>query len=206
MLDNDNVKQPLKRKRSVASPNTRTKPLTSIGIGEVATSPLIPTALERYHMLALGRFYKHEDVLQLQTQCRPGIWTIPALKKALDDIDTQDPINEFESRDVIHIKNFLSQEEVQTLNQCFDGPVRKAGFQPGTDSGKATSWCKYLYIKARKDIDMYPEFQVGLTEEIETKVHAEVKKSLTDYESNCFEEFFSRQKAREISIVVWCIA
>lgn len=154
-------------------------------------------------MLALGRFYKDEDVFRLQTQCRPGIWTFDSLKKALNDLDTQDPINEHESRDIVHIKNFLSQDDVRSINKCFDGPVRKASFQAGTDAGNTSSWCKYLYIKDRKDKNMYHEFQgKGLTAAVETKIHEEVMKSLTDYESACFGEFFPQQKAREISIVV----
>jgi hypothetical protein len=165
-------------------------------------SDIKPTAMERYHMLALGRFYERDDVLKLQTRCRKGMWTLETLQKSLADLDTQDPINEHESREVVHIKHFLNKEEVMSINQCFDGPVRRASFQAGTDSGKAASWCKYLYIKSRKDQEVYAEFQAALTESLEERVHAEVKKSLNSYERTCFGELFPRQKAREISIVV----
>jgi hypothetical protein len=61
---------------------------------------------------------------------------------------------------------------------------------------------RYLYIKTRADQEAYPEFQTGLNEALEKQMYAAVEKSLTYYEKQCFESFFPRGKAREISVVV----
>lgn len=162
----------------------------------------VPTPMERYHMLALGRFFKREDVLTLLKKCRKGVWTEHTLQEALDALDTQDPINEHESREIVHIRNLVDHKELMSINSCFNGAVRKAPFQPGTDSGKTASWCKYLYIKSRKTQHIPEEFQSGLSESLQRRVHAEVKKTLNIYESDCFDKFFPGETAREISVVV----
>jgi hypothetical protein len=164
-----------------------------------------PTAVERYHMLALGRFYKDEEVIALLGRCEKGKWTISTLKKALIALDTQDPINEYESRDIVHIRGFLDANEVNEVNRRFNYPVRKAKFQPGTDTGKASCWCKYLYIKARTDSALSPKFKEVMDKypkDLQQRVHAQVLRSLNTYERNCFEMFFPKKEAREISVVV----
>lgn len=173
------------------------------GVNSALLSPqrCLPTAKERYHMLALGRFYNDKDFHSLQSKCRKGVWTIESLRKAIQDLDTTDPINEHESREIIHIRGFLGKDETGIFSRYFDRAVRKAKFQAGTDSGKTSSWCKYLYVKWRKDNQIYPEFREAFSVELQRRVHDEVKKSLNQYERCFFDEFFPCEEAREISIV-----
>ena len=192
------AQQPRKRQRHATHVDTDREDADD----DINKVEIVPNALERYHMLALGRFYKDEDIHELQKKCRQGMWTIGSLKKALFDLDTADPINEFESRDIVHVKEFLSKSDVESMNNCFNIHVRKSPFQAGTDSGSAASWCKYLYVKSRKDRDIYPEFRIGFSDELQKRIHNEVIKTLTSHERNCFGEFFPQEKAREISIVV----
>lgn len=195
-----------KKKSTVTSsqkslPNRRAPEESADKTYPSTSNVIIPTPLERCHMLALGRFYNEQDVRTLKKKCRKGVWSIQALHEALGAIDTADPINEHESREIVTVRNFVDTEQLRALNACFDVPIRKTAFQAGTDSGAAATWCKYLYIKSRKDTDVSGEFKKGVTAALEKRVHACVERSLNDYERSSFKHFFPESKAREISVV-----